>query len=483
MSSPPIARPDYSELSPDLRYQIWKEQNKGAIARSRLSKVVKAIASKAYWIALTPLILYVTVKPVNDFVNSAVFIKSIWDLNPLGRTGKIELSELDEEQKRVASEIIAAGKEMGVSERDIKIALMTSQQESGMRDSLMSAIVEQESNSDYKIVNSDSGAIGLGQVMPENVATWTKEALGKSLTPEEFRLNKSAQVETLKFKLDQYYKQAIKESGGNQDEAVRRVASMWYSGRSNLYNDTTSQFYGAGSYPSIDAYTRSVLAKVGAFKQHGAWGDFACRKNTKCSAKLFFAALLKDVERNSKAEWEVAASLQNTEDTFAQLFQQWDGLSDRILNSAKQSVEEGVFPIPGQTWESAQKTSGYGDRVHPVTGKHSFHWGLDLAVPQGTPIVATASGKVVESAIKDDACGGRVAIALDDGSGIRFCHMLEVSVPVGQQVDSGDEIGKSGGDPGTKGSGASTGAHLHFERMEGGKTIDPTPYLKSLEKK
>ena len=129
---------------------------------------------------------------------------------------------------------------------------------------LRRAIIGKESGGNFKAVNPHSGALGYGQVMPFNVASWTKQALGKSLTTQQFLNNADAQIKTINHKLNQYLQRELKATGNNLDLAVRRVASTWYSGQPNLYNNTRPQTYGAGSYPSINDYTVDILKR---FKQ------------------------------------------------------------------------------------------------------------------------------------------------------------------------------------------------------------------------
>ena len=118
------------------------------------------------------------------------------------------------------------------------------------------AILGQESGSNSTIVNKDSGALGYGQVMPANVPSWTKEALGKSLSPDEFLHDASAQIKTIDFQLGKMFSSALKTTS-SYDEAVRKVAAEWYSGQQNLFNDTKSQ----NGYPSIKDYTQQVLGR------------------------------------------------------------------------------------------------------------------------------------------------------------------------------------------------------------------------------
>ena len=126
---------------------------------------------------------------------------------------------------------------------------------------LRRAIIGQESDGRYKLVNPDSGAMGLGQLMPDNVREWGKQALGRSPSKQEFLAHPDIQLKIINYKLTEYWQDAQKNSGGNEDIAVRMVASRWYSGRANLYNSTASQYSNGRQYPSIAEYTLSVLKK------------------------------------------------------------------------------------------------------------------------------------------------------------------------------------------------------------------------------
>jgi hypothetical protein len=124
---------------------------------------------------------------------------------------------------------------------------------------LRRAIIGQESAGKFWLVNPDSGALGYGQLLPSNVAPWTKAALGQALTPREFLANPDAQIKTIDHKLGQYLNRQLAYTGGkNQELAVRRVASTWYSGNPNLWNDPRPQYSNGRRYPSIASYTRSV---------------------------------------------------------------------------------------------------------------------------------------------------------------------------------------------------------------------------------
>jgi murein DD-endopeptidase MepM/ murein hydrolase activator NlpD len=124
---------------------------------------------------------------------------------------------------------------------------------------LRNAIAGQESGHDSKIVNTDSGALGLAQVMPENIKEWSTQCLGKPLAEKEFLASKEKQIKVIDCKLAEYLGQT--RNAPDFDTQVRQVASIWYSGDATLYNNTKPQKFGNGSYPSINDYSLSTLAR------------------------------------------------------------------------------------------------------------------------------------------------------------------------------------------------------------------------------
>ncbi len=128
-------------------------------------------------------------------------------------------------------------------------------------DALMSAVISQESNGNSQVQHPVSKAMGLGQVIPDNIPAWTKETFGQELTAEQFRSSPDAQMYVIRQKLFQYYGRAIAASGGDLHLAVRRVSAQWYSGQPNLYDSTNPVATG----PSIKDYTLQVLGRFQSF--------------------------------------------------------------------------------------------------------------------------------------------------------------------------------------------------------------------------
>lgn len=121
----------------------------------------------------------------------------------------------------------------------------------------------------------------------------------------------------------------------------------------------------------------------------------------------------------------------------------------------------------------ARVTSAYGERSDPFTGVPTFHSGLDLAAPRGTPVRAAADGTVTFSG-RRGAAGNLVEILHGDGSRTRYAHLEKAAVAVGATVRAGEVLGAVGS------SGRSTGPHLHFAVERDGETVDPAALLDAI---
>jgi len=139
-------------------------------------------------------------------------------------------------------------------------AATTSTNNSNAGRKLRVAIIGKESGGNYEVLNPDSQAIGIGQVMPENVPSWTAKHYGQRLTPNQYRYNRAAQDAVVHGQLQEYYDAEIK-AGRSEALAVRRAASAWYSGDPNKYDNNRVQTYKGRRYPSIREYTMDILRR------------------------------------------------------------------------------------------------------------------------------------------------------------------------------------------------------------------------------
>ena len=140
------------------------------------------------------------------------------------------------------------------------------------------------------------------------------------------------------------------------------------------------------------------------------------------------------------------------------------GSVSRIPNSALSWPMVNNYPV----------TSGFGYRQDPFTGEITYHGGIDMAAPRGTPILAAADG-VVDFANSTDAWGGGygyyVRIQHEGGTATLYAHASAITVVIGQEVRKGQVVAYVGS------TGRSTGNHLHWEVYQDGERKDPLDYF------
>ena len=115
-------------------------------------------------------------------------------------------------------------------------------------------------------------------------------------------------------------------------------------------------------------------------------------------------------------------------------------------------------------------SSGYGYRIHPVTGVRKLHAGIDIPCSTGTTIVAAASGTVVDAGY-NAYNGNYLKISHGNGLETMYLHCSKLLVSSGARVSGGQTIAKSGA------TGMVSGAHLHFVVKKNGNYVNPQNYL------
>jgi len=127
-----------------------------------------------------------------------------------------------------------------------------------------------------------------------------------------------------------------------------------------------------------------------------------------------------------------------------------------------------IYPTYGRI------SDAYGWRTHPITKKRSFHHGLDFGNSKGTPIYATADGKVRQTG-RMKHFGKYIALNHKFGYQTNYAHLHKIFVKAGDEVKRGQIIGEMGD------TGRSTGSHLHYEVLRYNKYRNPYKYLNKLE--
>lgn len=126
-------------------------------------------------------------------------------------------------------------------------------------------------------------------------------------------------------------------------------------------------------------------------------------------------------------------------------------------------------PVAGVALDSpvdGPRSSSFGKRRFFNNEPRSPHTGMDIAVPEGTPIRAPRAGVVTETG--DFYFNGNT-VFIDHGQGFvtMYCHLSEIGVDKGQEIAASDVIGLVGK------TGRVTGAHLHFGTYLNGNAVDP----------
>ena len=120
-----------------------------------------------------------------------------------------------------------------------------------------------------------------------------------------------------------------------------------------------------------------------------------------------------------------------------------------------------VPACPAEGWV----TSDYGRRVHPVSGRRSFHQGTDIGNVEGTPVRTPFPGIVRVAGWARGA--GRYVVVRTGPLETRLLHLSSVAVRKGELVYAGQVVGGMGH------SGSATGDHLHLVTRIKGKHVDP----------
>ncbi len=189
------------------------------------------------------------------------------------------------------------------------------------------------------------------------------------------------------------------------------------------------------------------------------------------------SARLKEMERSKEIQ---LVSNMSEDQLQANLIQQLNRLKLRIAYQEKsyndignmvRNKEKLLAAIPAiqpvANKNLTRVASGYGLRIDPVYKVTKMHQGLDFTAPQGTPIYATADGRVKTSGYNAGGYGNHVVINHGYGYETLYGHMYKIKTRNGRQVKRGEIIGYVGN------TGKSTGPHLHYEVHKNGRPINP----------
>jgi murein DD-endopeptidase MepM/ murein hydrolase activator NlpD len=160
------------------------------------------------------------------------------------------------------------------------------------------------------------------------------------------------------------------------------------------------------------------------------------------------------------------------QDTFGVLKKMLQSLENR-LSYVRRDVErtEALSNATPSIWPAHGWLTGtFGGRSDPFTGEPAYHTGLDISLEKGSPVFATADGRVESTSYTGDY-GNLIVIQHGFGLTTRYGHLSAYRVRPGDNVKRGDVIGLVGA------TGRATGAHVHYEILINGKLTDPLKLL------
>ena len=181
-----------------------------------------------------------------------------------------------------------------------------------------------------------------------------------------------------------------------------------------------------------------------------------------------------DIKEKNVLQKEVIIGLHEKVDQLRRKLYIESKSQDEVASLAENKVKQlaavpAIQPVSNK--QLIALASGFGFRVHPIYKVKKLHTGIDFAASIGTPIYATADGKVLEVSVRFSGYGKMVEIDHGFGYHTRYAHMHGFAVRQGQQVKRGDLIGYVGN------TGLSTAPHLHYEVLLNGSHINPVHYF------
>ncbi len=181
---------------------------------------------------------------------------------------------------------------------------------------------------------------------------------------------------------------------------------------------------------------------------------------------------VKLVQRMGESELvkSIQAQLNNLSMREAYQVKSFDDIANMVKNKEKLlAAIPSIQPISNKSL--TRVASGFGYRIDPVYKDRRGHWGLDFTAPMGTPIYATADGRVKDAGFSTGGFGNHVVINHGYGYETLYGHMVRVKARVGEMVKRGEVIGYVGN------SGKSTGPHCHYEVHLNNIKVDPIYYF------
>ena len=358
----------------------------------------------------------------------------------------------------------------------------------GMAMNVQAVTVDEAQKKADELNNKKSTAEAEKQSLAQELETIIKEmeAAKEKLTKKQEEIQK-AEEELLQAKVDE---------NAQYQSMKKRIKFMYENGNSQilevlLESESIGDFLNKAEYAqSLSAYDREQLT---AFQEvvkqveeeeaalKNEYTELEALQNDLITKQTNVQAMLD--EKNIQIA-NLEKEIGDNASVLQELIKQAE--AERLKQEQQkqqQSSAGGGGSTGGYTPPSSDNVvSGNGQFAHPCPGAvvsstfgyrtfdNSFHNGLDLAAPEGTPTYAADSGIVLYARWSDSA-GNWVVIDHGNGLVTKYMHHTSYTVTEGQYVEKGQQVGYVGN------TGNSFGAHLHFQVELNGTPVDPQLYL------
>lgn len=164
----------------------------------------------------------------------------------------------------------------------------------------------------------------------------------------------------------------------------------------------------------------------------------------------------KEVTKNTEKIDKLYEHLRQTEQKYTEFLEELKNKTDKFENIPS------IQPLPNNHLQ----VYGYGLRLDPIYHTPSFHKGIDYNAPIGTPVFATANGKIIKAGRGSRIEGNIVEIKHGDFV-TRYLHLGDIATSAGKKIVRGQKIAYVGT------SGKSIIPHLHYEVIYKGTHVNP----------
>ncbi len=183
--------------------------------------------------------------------------------------------------------------------------------------------------------------------------------------------------------------------------------------------------------------------------------------------------VVKRMEADKDQQANMISALKKTNQEIENKIKEEQQRAEELLRQQQQSGNDIVYtgglmgwPVQGYN----RITSGFVERINPVTGRAEYHKGIDIGAPTGTNILSAESGVVIDARYSS-SYGYLVIISHGNGISTLYAHNSKLLVSNGDIVSRGSVIAKAGS------TGQSTGPHCHFEVRVNGTAVNPISYI------